>query len=204
MTDHEQITDSTGDTRPETQRGRVRRLLLDPLGFRFKRGTDAATAQARLDQIADDVAYLTDDQLQVLEGMLRTKGQGADRAFWPEAATFRGFAEIIHPRSIEDVPALRRWFASVEGPKAQAEGTLVETAAYFEHYKVPTAKPGARKAIADRAAQNQRRLTIVAERRAAGLVNDPDDLAFERWYQGRAAYLDEMVSLLRAAKGGGQ
>ncbi|PYE80196.1 hypothetical protein [Pseudoroseicyclus aestuarii] len=39
----------------ESNRDRVRRLLLTPLGFRFRRGTDAGEARRSLDALADEL-----------------------------------------------------------------------------------------------------------------------------------------------------
>lgn len=189
-----------GEAAPETKRDRVRRLLLDPLGFRWPKGTDEAEGRRTLDGIADELAYMTDASLEALRGILAPKGEGSSRCFWPARATFVGFAEVVQPRPVGEIPALVRWFRSVEGPRAVAEGTLVETWSWFEKHKAPPVNDRQRAMVAERAAENRRRLTILAERRAAGLSVDPGELSFERWYRTLERSCTEIVERERAGR----
>lgn len=185
----------------ETKRGRVRRLLFGPLGFRFRREVAEGERHRFLDHLADDLAYLSDASLAALAEMLRSHGQGHDRNLWPDRATFLGFAEAVEPRPVEELPALLSWFGSVEGPRAIAEGTLVETFLYIRDRKAPPFTDQARKRVTERAAEANRKLAIIAERRAAGLQVPPDDLAWERWYLDRRAACEAIVARERAARG---
>lgn len=193
--------------RAESNRDRVRRLLLDPLGFRFRKDQDPEEGRKLLDRIADDLAYLDDRELGVLRAILESKGEGAARCFWPAFATFRGFAEAVRPRPLDQVPELRSWFGSVEGPRARAAGTLVETWQFIEAKKRPPVMPGDAEAIARAAAENARRLTIVTERKARGVfdpaarIDDRDLDQFERWYRAKRAYLDEVLTIIQEQKG---
>ena len=187
----------------ETKRDRVRRLLIDPLGFRFPKRTEPDEARKRLDRLADDLGYLSDASLRTLADMLRTKGQGSERNFWPDHATFIGFAEVVQPRPVEELPALLSWFGSVEGPRAISEGTLVETFDWISRRKIPPYSPPARAAVNEEAAKNARRLSIIAERRAAGLTVAPDELGWERWYLDRKTECEALVARERAARGRG-
>lgn len=196
------------DAPVETNRDRVRRLLLAPLGFRFKAGTDADEGRKTLDRIADDVAYLDDGELAALRGVVQTKGEGTSKVFWPSVATFRGWAEAVRPRPLAELPALVSWFGSVEGPRARENGTLVALWGWFEAKKVPPYKPEMRAAVAQRAAEYDRRLTIIADRRARGVFNpasnarDADDHAFGRWYAERAEFVDEVLTIIQEQKTG--
>ena len=192
------------DVHAETKRDRVRRLLLDPLGFRFPKAVEQDEARKRLDRIADDLGYLSDQALRTLTEMLRSKGEGSSRNFWPDHATFVGFAEIVQPRPLEEHPALLSWFGSVEGPRAIEAGSLVETFEWIARRKVPPYAPQARKMVAEMAAQNARRLTIVRERRAAGLTIDPKEVEWERWYLDRMEKCAAIVDRERAARGKGE
>lgn len=192
-----------GETTPdrgETNRARVRRLLLDPLGFRWPKTADAEAGARALDALADELAYMADAGLTVLAGILASKGEGSARCFWPPVATFRGFAELVQPRPVASMPALLRWFRSVEGPKARAEGTLVETFAYFERHKAPPVTDGARRMVQVEAEANARRLRIVTEKRAAGIAVSPEDADWARAYQERRAYVDELVRIEQEKK----
>ena len=54
-------------TTTETNRDRVRRLFINPmieLGFRFPHRTPEDIVRKRLDRMADDLGYLTDENLR--------------------------------------------------------------------------------------------------------------------------------------------
>ena len=194
-------TDALGTER--SNRDRIRDLLFDRLGFRFARGTDAEKGKAMLNRIADDLAYLSDESLAALLAMLRTKGEGTARCFWPPRATFLAIAEYIQPRPVEDIPALCSWFGSVEGPKAAANGILVETFLFIEARKLPPVADGAMRQITAQARENARRLLIVDERTAAGLSVAPDELAFARWYREKLAFCQNLMEAERRKRGHG-
>lgn len=185
----------------ETKRARVRRILLDPLGFRFRKGGDPEKGKRTLNRIADDLAYMADDRLAALRDMLATKGQGSDRNFWPDHATFIAFAEVVEPRPIEELPALLSWFGSVEGPAALAAGVLVETWQFIGRRKKPPVTPQERTMVAEAAAMNARRLTIIAERREAGWTISDEDRDWERRYLACRAHCEGIVARERAARG---
>lgn len=185
----------------ETKRDRVRRILLTPLGFRFPKGVADADQRRALDRLADELAYMADDRLAALCEMLRSHGGGSARNFWPDHATFLGFAEVVQPRPLDELPALLRWFGSVEGPRAIAEGSLVETWEYVRARKVPPATPQARAKIAEAAQESARRLNVIAERRSAGLGISPDDLGWAQWYAALRAHCEAIVARERAARG---
>lgn len=182
----------------ETKRDRVRRLLLTPLGFRFRREVGPEDQRRFLDGLADELGYMGDRSLAAMAEMLRGRGQGSERNHWPDRATFVGLAEVVEPRPLDELPALLRWFGSVEGPRAIAEGTLVETWEYLERRKVPPVTVQARALVAEAAAEAARRLVILAERRAQGLGVAPEEAEWERWYLGRRAAIEAIVARQRA------
>lgn len=178
----------------EGKRERVRRLLLDPLagnGFRKSARISADRHKEMLTRLADNLAYMSDASLSTLRDMMLTKGEGRQRDIWPAQATFYGFADLIEPRPVEELPALLRWFRSVEGPKAKDEGTLVETWAYFQKYKRPP-KMGLF-IIREQADENQRKLALCEERIGNGVATD-DEKNWARWYRDRLAYCERIVS----------
>ncbi len=180
-----------------SNRARVRRILFDPLGFRFPKAVDPDLGARRLDTLADQLSYLTDDSLGALREMLRHQGLGSARCHWPERATVIALAEIVQPRPIWDIPELRRWFASVEGPQAILRGELVETWEYFDRRKRPPVDAGARALVHEAAEQSKRRLAIIDEREAAGLSVRPDDLRWRAWYRDLEARLADLVAEVR-------
>ena len=195
------MTDTTNPQPPaETKRDRVRRVLFEPLGFRWPRSVDGAEGARILDQIADELSYMADDRLEVLRDVMRTKGEGGSRDFWPTRAAFVNFAEMVEPRPIEDLPALLSWFGSVEGPRAMAAGTLVETFEFIAARKVPPG-PRAQKLISETAAENARRLQMVEDRQRQGLPPRDGEPDWARAYRARRAWCEEVVALERAKRG---
>jgi hypothetical protein len=195
-------TPETGDgSVTQSNRDRIRVKLFDRLGFRFPRGTDPEVAKSTLNRIADELAYLSDDSLAAVCDILRTKGEGSSRNFWPDRATFLGFAEIVQRRPLRDLPGLASWFGSIEGPKAEKEGTLVETMQFIISRKMPPVSDTARQAVVSRAAENKRRLQIISERRERGVAVDADDLAFEDWYGKQLAVATDLMREERARRG---
>ena len=179
----------------ETKRGRVRRLLIEPmraLGFRRPGKWRAAAWEQELVKIADDLAYLSNQNLDVLFGMLRSKGQGAARNEWPARATILGLAQVVQPRPVEEMPNLVSWFRSAAGPRAEAAGELVEEFRFFEARHRPPLNDGERRVISERAFENRRRLQIIAER-SAPTVED------RAW---RAAYMQDEARVKAIMAGG--
>ena len=175
------------------KRARIRMLLIDPLealGFRRKTSTTVAEHQAAIDSLADNLAYLSDTGLRALCEMLRTKGEGTARNIWPAPATVYALAELIERRPLEELPGCLRWFRSVEGPRAQAAGTLVETWSYFHRMKRPPVHMA--RDLAQRAADNRRQLQIIDERAAADVAT-AEELAWARGYRDRLAYCERLV-----------
>ncbi|MEM9845002.1 MAG: hypothetical protein AAF965_09405 [Pseudomonadota bacterium] len=183
----------TDDDLNESKRGRVRRLLIDPLtqfGFRRSAKIPADKHEKTLTAMIDDLTYMADPSLNVLAEMLRGQGQGKARDVWPSRATVVGFAELIEPRPIEELPALLRWFKSVEGPKARDAGTLVETWMYFQKHKRP---PFNQRMAVERAAEdNRRELSLKRDRIKRGVAQDGDADWVQR-YEARLAYCLDIV-----------
>ena len=181
------------DQATETKRARVRRLLIEPLeALGFRRGAKMTpdVFKKKMGRLLDDLAYLSDDSLAVLYEAVHTKGQGRNRDVWPQWATFYGFAELIEPRPVAELPALLRWFRSVEGPKALHAGTLVETWQYFQRYKRPPKIAAGQ--INAAAVANQSRAIRIREREQRGSAQ-PDDVLWLRWYERRLAYCEAIV-----------
>lgn len=194
------LQDDRRDGASESNRDRVRRLLIAPCGFRAAKGTDAAEHLRWLDGLADELSYMTDPSLTVLAQILATKGQGGARNLWPDLATVRGYAEVVQRRPLEELPALKRWWASVEGPKAIADGTLVATWEWFQDRKAPPVTPQARKIVAERSSDYRRRVAVVRDKQKAGIIVGGEDLAWVRWFEGLEARLIDLVEQERAGK----
>jgi hypothetical protein len=197
MGDVVQASEGSKEDVQESRRDRVRRVLFRPLGFRRPASMTAEDHAAQLDSLADELGYMAEEKLDVLRQMLQSKGQGKDRNVWPDRATVRGFAELVQPRPLAELPGLVRWFRSVEGPRAIAEGTLVETWAYFERHKAPPVSVGARARVIEEAQVNKRRLQVVDERIAAGFSVLPGETEWADWYRKRRAACEAAVAEMR-------
>jgi hypothetical protein len=177
----------------EGKRDRVRRLLIDPLtelGFRKPARVKTEGHEAGLTKLADDLAYMSDANLSALFDMMKSKGDGKERCLWPPRAAFLKTAEHIQPRPIEELPSLLRWFRSVEGPKARANGTLVETLEYFQTHKRPPIN--ARSAILSRAQDNQRQRELFQDRVNRGVAR-PEEVEWLRVYEAKRQRCDRIV-----------
>lgn len=192
-----------GHTHAETKRDKVRRLLFAPLGFRHRREVAEEDGQRWLDALADDLGYMGEDRLRALAELMQGHGEGTARHFWPDRPTFIAFAEVIEPRPLDQLPAICSWFGSVEGPRAIADGTLVETWLYIQRTKKPPVTEQARRLIAERAALSKRRIEVITDRRRAGLSVNLDDLAWECWYLQLQTKCETIVARERTARGHG-
>lgn len=165
-------------TKTETQRDRVRRLLIGPLqdlGFRFKKGTPDDLAAKRLATLCDDMAYLSDVALERLALALRDKGEGSARCFWPERATFIAYAQMAEPRPIEEMPGLVSWFASAAGQRALSEDRLVAEYRWWRHKHRPPMNPEEWAMVTKRAAEWRGRAERFRDRLSRGVALDHQD-----------------------------
>ncbi|GGG59840.1 hypothetical protein GCM10011415_02260 [Salipiger pallidus] len=167
----------------ETKRDRVRRLLIAPLtdwGFRKPGDVREERHKKFLTDLADGLAYLSDEQLVTLRNFLKYRGEGKDKRGWPRMATIVPLAEIVAPRSLEEIPVIASWFGSARGPKAYAEGTLVAEFLYLEKFKRPPHKDGEWRMVRSKAQSldSDRRVRSDRERRG---VASADDLQFLTW-----------------------
>lgn len=185
----------------KNNRDRVRELLFDKLAFRHPRGTEPAKGQKFLDGIADEMSHLTASHLGALARMLVVHGAGSSRNFWPDRATFIGFAHVVCPRPLTADPKLLSWFGSVEGPKAIENGTLVETYRYFEQKRIPPVSEQAARLVRERSAENQGRVNRIKERIARGGHVGTDNMQWFGWYNDLHDRLLALVEAERARRG---
>jgi len=166
----------------ETKRDRVRRLLIDKLksdGMRFERGTPVEDQKRRLDRMADDLSYMTDERLGWLRDCLKTKGEGSRRNFWPSRITVLGYAEQAQPRPLEDWPGLKGWFVSAAGQVAiGTPGRLLAEFKFWTKHKRPPVRSYELEAVAREAKQISARRETLVSRRDRNVLTDAEDI---RW-----------------------
>ena len=206
MTQHQttEAAQAEGE-RAESKRDRVRRLLLRPLaeiGFRWPRGISAEEGQRRLDRIADDLAYLGDDNLIRVCSTLRSKGEGSGRCFWPAHATFVAYGQLAQPRPLSELPGLASWFGSAAGRQAEAGGRLVAEFRFWLHKHRPPMNDGERRLIVSRAGEMRDRVARLRDRLDHGLAVDPAEEAWLAGYQRHEAQAREMIRAAGAETGG--
>ncbi|QPM89368.1 hypothetical protein [Pseudooceanicola algae] len=185
------------EQKTETKRGRVRRLLLTPLaemGFRWKKGVSPEDGQRRLDRVADDLAYLTDGNLDRLFLSLQDKGEGSARCFWPVHATFVAYAQLAQPRPLEEMPGLASWFASKAGQRAQAEDCLVAHLRFWMAKRRPPMNDAEHRRVAERASEMRDRVIRLQDKIDRGwLISEADEAwldAYRRDLQRATALVD--------------
>ncbi|MBL3704602.1 hypothetical protein GI582_18045 [Sulfitobacter sp. BDSS02] len=181
----------------ETKRDRVRRLLIGPLqaaGFRFKKGTEEAKAKSELDRIADALAYMSDADLETMAELMLTKGEGAQRCFWPAFATFAFWADHVNPRPLEEHPRLLSWFRSRAGERALQNGALVAEYAYWKQHKAPPVKPQAIRLVEDKARTYNERAALIRDRQRRNFQIPPEDLDWLARFDRAAERLSRIVA----------
>jgi len=183
-------------TTTETGRDRIRRLLLDPLaarGFRFPKGTPPEEQTKRLNDIAASMAYLSDESLRRLEQGMRAKGQGSAKCFWPDLATFDGYAEVCEPRPLSQMRALVRWFRSVAGTQALHANRLVAEYEFWTEKKRPPRSHIERQMIDRNAADYASKAERVRDRIRRGLSPFEGDGEWLEWFEQTEAMVRDLL-----------
>jgi hypothetical protein len=183
---------------PLTGKAKVRALLIAPLeaaGLQRPKGKghDVATHDAMLDRLQDRLAYLDPALLAVLVDVVIGLADGPARNIWPAFATILNNAHRLQRPPDTDLPIVTSWLVSVEGPRAEAGGYLVELHSFLrKHGRPPSAFDMAE--IRERAAENVRRRVRVAEWIDAGLTaGRAEDVDWLRAYDERLAYCRDLV-----------
>lgn len=179
----------------ESERGRVRRIVIDPLsngGMRFKKGTDPAKAAEDLARIADELKRLSDSQLVSMRNWMEVNGGGSARCFWPSFVSIAGMAQMLVPRPIEDFPELASWFRSRAGEAAMAiPGRAVVELRFMQAKRRPPVARGE----ADEMDRRARRLWADVQRaEELRRCSRPHDAGLLDAYNADLARVDALVS----------
>lgn len=114
---------------PETKRGRVRRILIDPLltsGMRKQARMKAADYDDMLVRLADKLGHMSDENLHGLVPLITRHATGKEKNCWPDEVSVVAWALAIQPpppRACDYVMSLMR---SVAGRRAFESGYHVE------------------------------------------------------------------------------
>lgn len=180
----------------ESKRGRVRRIVLSPLaedGMRFRQGTSAEKQKQVLNRLADDLSYMSDRGLLALKEWMGSHGEGASKCFWPMAVSIISTAESFEPRPLEEMPALRRWFASAAGRSALQGNRLLAEYEFWRKFKRPPVQTRDREAVARRASEWASKAERVQDRIQRGFSPMHDDAAWLEWYERTTLQARQLV-----------
>lgn len=185
------------NTVAETKRDRVRRLFIHPMiehGWRKPGNVKQEAHDAMLVKLADALNYLTDESFATLRECMRTKGTGSGMNGWPTLATVLTYAELVQVRPIDEMPNLLSWFRSAAGQAAEAEGRLVEEYGWWCKHKSPPYAPHHHRMVADRAADNRRRVELITDQLRRGATPAPGEREWLHRYQERKAHVRRLMS----------
>lgn len=157
----------------KTGKAQVQELLLDRLesaGLRRPRGLSVEKHEAAKTWVAEHLAYMSRDNLLTLAESLLDSAR--DRT-WPSEVVIREFARALQPPPPTVKRLIGSWLASIEGPKAEAGGYLVELYRFLVASSHPPL-PMDQRAIMERAAANARRVEIVRERLSRDAAQNED------------------------------
>lgn len=159
----EKEAEQTTEVAPLTGRAAVRVLLierLDQAGLAKPRKVSVDAHEVGQKRACDHLAYMDPENLMTLAEVLI--GVCKD-GFWPAEFVIRQMAESLQPAPALESRIFQSWLASIEGPKAELDGTLVELYRFLKAKKMPPG-PVDKRLIAERSADNARFLELVKER----------------------------------------
>ncbi|MEI4470938.1 hypothetical protein [Frigidibacter sp. MR17.24] len=166
----------------------VRELLIDRLdeaGLQRPRRVTSEVHEATKKRLAEGLAYMDAENLVTLAELLM--GVAKD-GLWPAEVVVRHMAHGLQAPPARESRIFNSWLASIEGPKAVADGTLVELYRFLVQRGVPPG-PTDRRAIAERAGQNTRRIQLIRER----VEPSPEETAWLAAYRRDEAVAREIV-----------
>ena len=179
-------------------RDKVRRCFIDKMaeaGMRFQHRTSAEDQRRKLDQMADDLAHMSEDNLNRLFVCLRSKGAGSRGDFWPPRVTILKYAEDAQPRPTEEIRGLQSWFISQAGrDAATVPGRLVAEFDFWTSHKHPPMSADQKRMVASYAGRDAARADRLDERRARGALEVGADQLWLDQYRAKEAKLIGWVS----------
>ncbi|RRH70021.1 hypothetical protein [Falsigemmobacter faecalis] len=169
-------TDTTHDT---TGREAVRELVLRPLaasGLQRTKGLTEAEHEAVLKRLADYLSYLSRPSLEALADQILASAGGPKRNQWPSELLVRQMAEALERRPFSEKPIVRSWLASVEGPRAEVAGYLVQLYRHLRQHQRPVLPYDLRQ-VQQQATDDRRRRRMIEERLRVEQASDEE----RRW-----------------------
>lgn len=205
MTKDETTHDTAG-------RDAVRRLFVDRLETsglqRGKAGGKVMTEDqhaAMLKRLVDFLAYLDPASLEALAEEVLESATGPRKNQWPTELLVRQMAEGKERRPRELAPIVTSWLASIEGPKAEAGGYLVQLYRHLRKHRRPVLSYDLTQ-IKREAESDQSALMRIRERFDIGSAGAEDRAWLASWIEdeARARAIIDLARAQRAAKPNGE
>lgn len=153
-------------THDTTGRDTVRELVLQRLsssGLQRGKGLTEAEHEALLKRLAEYLSYLSRPSLEALADQILEAAAGPKRNLWPSELMIRQMAEALERRPFEEKPIVRSWLASIEGPRAEAAGYLVQLYRHLRQHQRPVLPYDLRQ-VQGQAVDDRRRRQLIEER----------------------------------------
>ncbi|MEH6774947.1 MAG: hypothetical protein V7668_13560 [Cereibacter changlensis] len=170
------MTEEQGGEDGKKRAALVRALLVQRLAeaglVRPKGQSEAAHAEA-LTRLVAFLGYMAPENLTVLAELVLDHAEGPKRNVWPSEAVIRSLARGLQERPLMEHPIVTSWLASIEGPKAELGGYLVELLRFLRRHPRPPMAMDRRK-ILEEAAENQRGRELMLGRIERGTATADD------------------------------
>lgn len=186
MTEESKSETATQGEAVDSGRGLVRKVLIEPLcnaGLKRGKGQSERALAESLEHLIGQLDHMSAENLRTLADVVmdHAAAPGVGFGIWPAEVLIVGWAKGMQPRPFRLHRIVTSWLASVEGPVADAGGYLVQLFRFLRrHCRPPTAYDLT--SIKQQAAEDNRRLSMIADRTARGAASQDD----QAWH---AAYL---------------
>jgi len=204
--DHQTADQGAEAAEPSPGRAAVRLHLirrLDDAGMKRAHGVAAPAHDKLVERLVDHLAYMSPVNLDVLAECLlnaAAEAKGRDKGCWPVEVLIRSWAHGLQPVPARLAPIIATWLRSIEGPRAEAGGYLVELYRHLRRWPIPVSA-AAMRMIMEQSADNNRQRGLVQDRIARGVVR-PDDAQWLAAWQADEQAARALVDLGRAGRDG--
>lgn len=144
------------------------------------------------DKLVRRLAYMTRANLEVLADTCLTHAATHGQR-WPAPVVVIGWAEALQPRPAVMAPIVASWLASVEGPRAEAGGYLVQLYRRLRAHPVPVMAYDLTR-LREEAERDVRQLVLTRDRMAREVASDAD----RRWLEAYRRDEAEAMALVEA------
>lgn len=186
------------ETRPESKRDRVRRILVNPLvdaGMRRQPRMKADAHQAFLTRLTDKLSYLSDLHLRGLAERIAKSAKGPDRNQWPDEVTIVNWAHFLALPPPKKCPFTVSVLRSRAGVRARQLGYHAELLIALREGGPPFSKYDTRW-MPDAARENREEVRRVSEAIRLGTAT-VERRQWLDWYQRHEA---EAVAIMDATE----